>query len=186
MVNSLLYQFKSRPHNKAARGTIRGKSEIRNKTNTLGKRAWRKERVGWNNYLNRLFSRLPGGRRRWYSSAHARTLHARHGDGRFVRDNNRHRRHSFGALLYVRLYVRVPARPQQDDGQHSGCGGRRNQPPAPGRSGRIRRHSSCVNRKGVTHPAESIGLLAALAARGDVMFHRGCFRVRQFGIDPSD
>jgi hypothetical protein len=61
MVNSLLYQFKSRPNNKAARGAIRGKSEIGNKTNTFGKRAWRKERVGWNNYLNRRLGSLPGG-----------------------------------------------------------------------------------------------------------------------------
>jgi hypothetical protein len=61
MVNSLLYQFKSRPHNKAARGTIGGKSEIRDKTNALWERAWRKERVGGNNDLNGRFDGLPSG-----------------------------------------------------------------------------------------------------------------------------
>jgi hypothetical protein len=71
MVNSLLYQFKLRPHNKATRGTIGGQSEIRNKTNALWERARRKERVGWNNDLNGRFDGLPSGGRLRYPAPDA-------------------------------------------------------------------------------------------------------------------
>jgi hypothetical protein len=61
MVNSLLYQFKSRPQSQAARSAIRGEPEIRNKSNALGKRARWKKSVGWNYDLNRWLSRHPSG-----------------------------------------------------------------------------------------------------------------------------
>jgi hypothetical protein len=61
MVDSLLYQFKSRPQSQAARSAIRGEPEIRNKSNALGKRARWEKSVGWNNDLNRWLSGHPSG-----------------------------------------------------------------------------------------------------------------------------
>jgi hypothetical protein len=98
MVDSLLLQIKSRPQSKAARGSIRGKSEIRNKTNAFRKRARRKERVSWNNDLNGRLSGLPSGARLLYPPADARTMHGCHGDG-LLRDPSRRLCHSFRPLL---------------------------------------------------------------------------------------